>query len=766
MTEYNKDSVNKAIKSSKSKISKKEGSAIHRLLIGRRKEKPFKDACVTGSRRDFANESVTKRVTLSSLKKIYDNNETENAHSENAVLLAKHFGTEEEHRKMKHALNTRNKLGYLHPDHISYASDMSKKYYRKLLPMRESHNLGESAGKNKLDATKNEETLQEISSGKLKDALSDVGHYADDVSVHKGVATIRKSFFYKHGDDERQHQGRVLNALVKAGIKHKHVESGEVNKPFRGGASVKNSSHFYTKVGLGEITDPSSYRAPTRTGGNPADPLLHYLRTGMVLVKEETINETKFEQHPDGGDKAYSVAVTHSRSGKFIKSHNVKAKNIRSAERHIRSKYPAGHKAFAGYISIYEDAGVGAADVSGPATAGSDYQTKLSAVGKMSPKQMRKKANNVKENVISTVEQIEALLESYKPSDKLLSRTKYLVQPKLSKTLRARLAARGAPKKKGYTASAGTLGLAAQRKAQMSGSKKKKVDEAVDPHAHVEKAVHKILNGGHKETLMKMNSEKLSHLVRQSREAGTLEYAPNGSLNKYVDSWKAKHSVSEGIFSRMKKSASKKAASAIPVKKRKESDTPPRAGDYEYDEHTKKYYTTENEKFPVGTKVTVCAGNHEGKSGTIVKHLKSEYHSPYPGTEHHRVLIGAARHSIPLRDLKIKESSVKLPSDAKRALGMAAQSMQTDRKETRERSIIKAIRKKDWRVPNHYNDLKANEERELLTDAKKKPSKLKRKYMGVTKGRTATGKPAHAIEIDPKINSGQGVANRMTGAIK
>jgi len=712
MTEYNKDSVNKAIKSSKSKISKKEGSAIHRLLIGRRKEKPFKDACVTGSRRDFANESVTKRVTLSSLKKIYDNNETENAHSENAVLLAKHFGTEEEHRKMKHALNTRNKLGYLHPDHISYASDMSKKYYRKLLPMRESHNLGESAGKNKLDATKNEETLQEISSGKLKDALSDVGHYADDVSVHKGVATIRKSFFYKHGDDERQHQGRVLNALVKAGIKHKHVESGEVNKPFRGGASVKNSSHFYTKVGLGEITDPSSYRAPTRTGGNPADPLLHYLRTGMVLVKEETINETKFEQHPDGGDKAYSVAVTHSRSGKFIKSHNVKAKNIRSAERHIRSKYPAGHKAFAGYISIYEDAGVGAADVSGPATAGSDYQTKLSAVGKMSPKQMRKKANNVKENVISTVEQIEALLESYKPSDKLLARTKYLVQPQLSKTLRARLAARGAPKKKGYTASAGTLGLAAQRKAQMSGSKKKKVDEAVDPHAHVEKAVHKILNGGHKETLMKMNSEKLSHLVRQSREAGTLEYAPNGSLNKYVDSWKAKHSVSEGIFSRMKKSASKKAASAIPVKKRKESDTPPRAGDYEYDEHTKKYYTTENKKFSVGTNVTITTGTHAGKAGRIVDFKIGEYHSPYPGTEHHRVAIGKERHTISLKHLKLAE------------------------------------------------------ERELLTDAKKKPSKLKRKYMGVTKGRTATGKPAHAIEIDPKINSGQGVANRMTGAIK
>ena len=144
-------------------------------------------------------------------------------------------------------------------------------------------------------------------------------------------------------------------------------------------------------------------------------------------------------------------------------------------------------------------------DVTGFADAGatsSNYQSTLSPVGSVSPKQMRKKAKSVKEaynraiveaakvcpkcdntgtfrqfgntfpcdacggdvrsansaiigtqardmlatgkttpvkeEVITSLDQITPVLEAYKPSDKLESRTKHLVRPKLSKMLQDR----------------------------------------------------------------------------------------------------------------------------------------------------------------------------------------------------------------------------------------------------------------------------------------------------------------------------------------
>ena len=105
-----------------------------------------------------------------------------------------------------------------------------------------------------------------------------------------------------------------------------------------------------------------------------------------------------------------------------------------------------------------------------------------------------------KESVVSSIEDVYAILEAYAPSDKLKSRTKYLVVPKLSKTLRDRLEARNASKskakKKGYTPSARTLAIAAMRKAEMSGNKKK-VNESVNGipthaslHYHLDRMSH------------------------------------------------------------------------------------------------------------------------------------------------------------------------------------------------------------------------------------------------------------------------------------
>lgn len=46
----------------------------------------------------------------------YNRNENNNAHSENVALLAKHFGTPEEHAMAREIISERNKQGSL-PDH-------------------------------------------------------------------------------------------------------------------------------------------------------------------------------------------------------------------------------------------------------------------------------------------------------------------------------------------------------------------------------------------------------------------------------------------------------------------------------------------------------------------------------------------------------------------------------------------------------------------------------------------------------------------------
>jgi hypothetical protein len=64
---------------------------------------------------------------------------------------------------------------------------------------------------------------------------------ADSYSVRDGVFTVRRAFFYRHGFDADQFADRVRQAFPNATI----IDSGEVWKPFRGGASVKRGSHWY-----------------------------------------------------------------------------------------------------------------------------------------------------------------------------------------------------------------------------------------------------------------------------------------------------------------------------------------------------------------------------------------------------------------------------------------------------------------------------------------------------------------------------------------
>lgn len=87
----------------------------------------------------------------------------------------------------------------------------------------------------------------------VKNALEANGVYPDAVSKNKdGHIVVRDTFFYKAGRTSEGHTHKVKKALDAAGIKHSIVDDGEHWAPFRGGASVAKSSHFYTNVKLHE----------------------------------------------------------------------------------------------------------------------------------------------------------------------------------------------------------------------------------------------------------------------------------------------------------------------------------------------------------------------------------------------------------------------------------------------------------------------------------------------------------------------------------
>lgn len=66
------------------------------------------------------------------------------------------------------------------------------------------------------------------------------------VSQKAGVFTVRKGFFYTNGMDSSKLAERVLAVFPEVEI----IDHGEVWKPFRGGASVAQQSHWYVKFSV------------------------------------------------------------------------------------------------------------------------------------------------------------------------------------------------------------------------------------------------------------------------------------------------------------------------------------------------------------------------------------------------------------------------------------------------------------------------------------------------------------------------------------
>lgn len=67
--------------------------------------------------------------------------------------------------------------------------------------------------------------------------------HADSISSNGGIYTVRRGFFYRHGASSHDIARQVAAKIPLAKV----ISHGEVDKPFRGGASVAQSSHFWVK---------------------------------------------------------------------------------------------------------------------------------------------------------------------------------------------------------------------------------------------------------------------------------------------------------------------------------------------------------------------------------------------------------------------------------------------------------------------------------------------------------------------------------------
>jgi hypothetical protein len=73
--------------------------------------------------------------------------------------------------------------------------------------------------------------------------------WADDSStLSGGIFILRKSFYYRNGKTESDFEKDVVNNLKKEGYQVQVLDKGTIEKDFKGGAHIRNQSHWWVKV--------------------------------------------------------------------------------------------------------------------------------------------------------------------------------------------------------------------------------------------------------------------------------------------------------------------------------------------------------------------------------------------------------------------------------------------------------------------------------------------------------------------------------------
>jgi len=144
-------------------------------------------------------EEARKGATIDKIKSEYEKNEDQNYHSENIALLAKHFGTEEEHANTKKIIRSRNKEGSLPDRHRPYQNMIHGKYIHHLYPtqMAEGVALDEKTkGQNKTlkrRALRHREKGSELNNDKMMGDVVRRGYGSSKASGKLGRNHIKET---------------------------------------------------------------------------------------------------------------------------------------------------------------------------------------------------------------------------------------------------------------------------------------------------------------------------------------------------------------------------------------------------------------------------------------------------------------------------------------------------------------------------------------------------------------------------------------------
>lgn len=111
---------------------------------------------------------------------------------------------------------------------------------------------------------------------KLKKANAEGQISADQISKNKaGNFIFRKGYYYRHGMDSQQYADRISKNLTALGIKFQVLGDGDHWASFKGGAGVKQNSHWWVEVKIlndatspieetGVLSDPEQNRSLAR----------------------------------------------------------------------------------------------------------------------------------------------------------------------------------------------------------------------------------------------------------------------------------------------------------------------------------------------------------------------------------------------------------------------------------------------------------------------------------------------------------------------
>lgn len=139
----------------------------------------------------------------------------------------------------------------------------------------------------------------------LKQKMEDVGFY-DELGKQDDSFIARRGFFYTKGKNAENFRAIVENALKATGFHYKILGQGQIDKPFRGSAKTKDSSHWWVKFTANKPEEggqaPSSDAAPvTESVSTLADAKKSFKEDGRVHfhAKDEAEMAVMYELQAD-----------------------------------------------------------------------------------------------------------------------------------------------------------------------------------------------------------------------------------------------------------------------------------------------------------------------------------------------------------------------------------------------------------------------------------------------------------------------------------